>query len=83
MGELLGEGHTNIVDLMRRASPSTRIRQDRITATYCFRWRYRIQFSTRKEWSTTPGSLGEQELIWFTNGSKMEEVIGAGLCLSN
>ena len=82
IGELPGKGYTNIVDHVSRASPSTRMRQDRITATYCFRRRYSVQFPTREEWSTTAGPLGGQGLIWFTDGSKMEEGTGAGLCLS-
>ena len=79
IGEIPGEGHTNVLDLMRRASPYTRMRQDRITATYSFS----LQFPTREEWSTTTGPLGGQELIWFTDCSKMEEGTGLGLRLSN
>ena len=76
MGKLSRGGQTSIVDLIRGASPSTRLKQERNT-TCCFISEYSVKIPTREEWSAAPGPLGGQKLIWYTDRSKTEEGSGA------
>ena len=80
-GELTQGSHTDIVGILREASPLSFLTRDRDVARYRLNNTYKVVYPERDEWETESGPLREQELIWYTDGSKMEEGSGVGLCL--
>jgi hypothetical protein len=45
-----------------------------------FEHKYRVTVSTREDWTKGTGNPAVKGLIWFTDGSKMREGTGAGVC---
>lgn len=80
-GELERGSHTDIVGVLRKASPLAFLTRDRDLVGHRFNNTYKVAYPGREEWETESGPLRGQELIWYTDGSKMEAGSGAGLCL--
>jgi hypothetical protein len=48
---------------------------------YNFEAQYRVTMSTREDWAIlTGGAPAVKGLIWFTDGSRMREGTGSGVC---
>lgn len=50
---------------------------DHIVKTYCFNGKYGMEIPNRSQWSE--GGPWRGGLVWYTNGSKMESEVGAGV----
>ena len=81
-GEMAQWSHTTIAGTLREASPAAFLRHDRDLVRYRFDATYKVVYPDRTSWTTETGPLQGQSLIWYTDGSKIEEGSGAGVCLS-
>jgi ribonuclease HI len=54
---------------------------DATRPTFNFKPRYRVTISRREDWTKGPAAPPEVKgLVWYTDGSKMREGTGAGVC---
>jgi len=57
---------------------------DVMRPAYNFEPQYRATMLTREDWTNATGAPpAVKGLVWFTDGSKMREGIGAGVCVQS
>ena len=74
------KGHSSILKRLQQSDPIFNMGVDDMRPAFNLEPKYRVTMLIREDWTGGSGSPpGIKGLIWFTNGSKMKEVTGAGI----
>jgi ribonuclease HI len=71
-------GHSKILDRVRK-EPVMEMISDRITPEYIFQRPFRARIISRTEWKPEEVPDGGRAVQWYTDGSKTESGVGAGI----
>ena len=71
-------GHLKILDSIPKRDMFCTI-PDTMVKEYCFDRLFEVEISDRANWSNGVPALDPRGLVWFTDGSKMESGVGAGV----